>query len=160
MSGHSNFLTKKLTAWTLALCTLILMGCGGGGGGGDTPAGDTGTPGGLSFVVVSSSVGETTGTVTLNVTRAESTNAAAIDYQTNAGTAIAGADYTTQAGTVSFAIGETLKTITIDILNDTLVEGTETFTVSLSNPSGSSLGTNSTHTVSITDDETLSLTLT
>ena len=46
------------------------------------------------------------------------------------------------SGTVSFAAGETSKTITVNVSGDTVVESDEGFTVTLSNPStGATLGT-------------------
>ena len=46
------------------------------------------------------------------------------------------------SGTVSFAAGETSKTITVNVAGDTVVESDEGFTVTLSNPStGATLGT-------------------
>ncbi|WP_345251326.1 Calx-beta domain-containing protein, partial [Kangiella taiwanensis] len=57
-----------------------------------------------------------------------------LDYTTNDGTAAAPGDYTTTAGSLSFTgtPGET-QTIIVPIINDTTVEGDETFTVDLSN---------------------------
>jgi Ca2+-binding RTX toxin-like protein len=55
-----------------------------------------------------------------------------VNFATANGTATAGSDYTGLSGTVNFASGETAKTITVAILNDTLVENPETFTVTLS----------------------------
>ena len=40
------------------------------------------------------------------------------------------------SGTVTFGIGEVVKTITIDVAGDVTPEGSESFTVSLSNPTG------------------------
>ncbi|WP_193369439.1 Calx-beta domain-containing protein [Pelagibius marinus] len=40
------------------------------------------------------------------------------------------------SGSVTFAVGETQKTITIDVAGDVTLESQETFTVSLSNPTG------------------------
>jgi hypothetical protein len=56
-------------------------------------------------------------------------------------------------GTLRFAAGETTKTISIPIVNDSYAEGTERFTVRLSNPSTGSLGPASTATITITDDD-------
>ena len=55
-------------------------------------------------------------------------------YATSDGTATAGADYTADSGTLSFAIGETEKTVSVDVLDDTHDEGSETMTFTLSNP--------------------------
>ena len=40
-------------------------------------------------------------------------------YATSDGTATAGADYTADSGTLSFAIGETEKTVSVTVLDDT-----------------------------------------
>lgn len=45
--------------------------------------------------------------------------------------AVAGQDYVEQTGTVSFAPGETVKTITVPLLDDALVESSECFFVNL-----------------------------
>ena len=61
-------------------------------------------------------------------------------------------DYTTASGSVTFAPGETVKTITVSVLGDTLKEANETFTVNLSNPAALSIAGGS-GTVTIIDDE-------
>ena len=63
-----------------------------------------------------------------------------VDYATADDTATAGTDYTAQTGQLTFAVGETVKTITVAVTGDTLVEEYETFTVTLSNPVGAELG--------------------
>ena len=59
-----------------------------------------------------------------------------VDYATSNGTATAGEDYVAQSGDLTFAAGETAKTIEIEVLDDTHDEGTETMRLTLSNPSG------------------------
>ena len=49
------------------------------------------------------------------------------------GTAVSSSDYLSKTGTLTIAPGETSKTITISILNNTLVEADETFVINLSN---------------------------
>ena len=66
-----------------------------------------------------------------------------IDYTTANGTASAGSDYTSTSGTLTFATGTTTRTITVPIADDAVNESDETFTVTLSNPSGATLGTSS-----------------
>ena len=59
-----------------------------------------------------------------------------VDYATSNGTATAGEDYVAQSGDLTFAAGETAKTIEVAVLGDVHDEGTETMTLTLSNPSG------------------------
>ena len=53
--------------------------------------------------------------------------------------AAAGADYTAVSGTLSFAPGETRKTISVPIIDDSIDEGTEHFLLIFSNPRGATL---------------------
>ncbi|MFO7682633.1 MAG: Calx-beta domain-containing protein [Chloroflexota bacterium] len=60
----------------------------------------------------------------------------AVQYTTLAGTAVPGEDYTVTNGTLTFAPGETLKTISVPIIGDDVSEANETFTVRLQAPTG------------------------
>jgi hypothetical protein len=69
-----------------------------------------------------------------------SLNSFAIDevtvaYTTANGTAIAGSDYLPVAGTLVFAPGDSVKTITVQVTGDTVLEPNETFRLTLFNPS-------------------------
>ena len=75
-----------------------------------------------------------------------------VDYATADVTAQAGVDYTQASGTLTFAAGTTAHTIAVPILADTVVEDTETFTVTLSNAHGATL-TTATAAGTITDDD-------
>jgi hypothetical protein len=100
-------------------------------------------------------VAEGAGSLVLAVSRVNgSIGSASVNYATANGTAVAGSDYTAASGTLSFADGETQKTITIPIVQDTIFEGTETFSVMLSNGTGgATVGTPSKVTISILDDD-------
>ncbi len=63
-------------------------------------------------------------------------------------------DYAASVGTINFAAGEGSKSFSIPIVDDSYAEGTESFTLTLSSPNGSSLGSQATATVTITDNET------
>jgi Calx-beta domain-containing protein len=75
-----------------------------------------------------------------------------VDYATSGGTANAGSDYTAKSGTLVFAAGDTSKQIDVTVTGDLLVEGNETFTVTLSSPFNADLGT-SVATGTITNDD-------
>jgi hypothetical protein len=55
-----------------------------------------------------------------------------VHYSTANGTATAGSDYQSQSGALTFAPGETTKTITVPVTGDRLGESNETFFVNLS----------------------------
>ncbi|UTG92986.1 Calx-beta domain-containing protein [Geobacter sulfurreducens] len=60
-------------------------------------------------------------------------------------------------GTLTFAAGETSKSVTFDVIADTLAEGNETFTLTLTNPSAGIIGTASDSTVVVNDDTNFTL---
>ncbi|MEZ2284944.1 FG-GAP-like repeat-containing protein, partial [Microcoleus sp.] len=83
--------------------------------------------------------------LTFTVTRSNVTNGASSVKYAIAGTATNGSDYNNiggtsgarnATGTINFATGETSKTITLDVLGDTIVEPDETITVTLSEATG------------------------
>ncbi|MEI6162031.1 MAG: Calx-beta domain-containing protein, partial [Roseococcus sp.] len=75
-------------------------------------------------------------TVTLSQASAD---AVTIPWSTQDGTAQAGSDYRAAAGSVTFAPGETSKTISVTILGDAVVEGNESFNLLLGAPSGATI---------------------
>ena len=94
----------------------------------------------------------TTFTVTLSN---PSSRVTTVDYATADGTATAGSDYTkVDTTTLSFAPGETSKEITIAIGGNLIDEPDKTFKVNLSNPTNSTLGTKTTATGTILNDDT------
>jgi ELWxxDGT repeat protein len=62
-----------------------------------------------------------------------------VSYATSDGTATAGADYDAASGTLTFAPGETSKTIDVHLRGDVLPENNETFFVTLTNAHGAAI---------------------
>jgi hypothetical protein len=90
--------------------------------------------------------------VTLTVTRTGDTaGASTVGYGTADGTATERKDYTAAVGRVRFAAGETSKNLNVLIVDDRFADNGETFTVTLSNPSGATLGAQSSASVTISD---------
>ena len=75
-------------------------------------------------------------TVTLS---AASTQTVTVAYATGNGTATAGSDYQAASGTLTFAPGETSKTITVLVNGDRLAEPNETFVVNLSSATNATI---------------------
>ncbi len=61
-------------------------------------------------------------------------------WSTVSDSAVAPDDFVAASGTVSFAPGETSKSVAVTVKGDTLVEGNEVFVVAFSNPSNATLG--------------------
>ena len=75
-----------------------------------------------------------------------------VAYATADGTAVAPGDYASASGTLSFAPGITSQTVTVAVNGDNALEGNEAFTVSLSAPTGATLG-DATGVGTILDDD-------
>jgi streptogramin lyase len=70
---------------------------------------------------------------------APSASPVSVQFATGPGTALVGSDYVTTSGTITFAPGETTRTILVQTVNDGTAEPTETFFVNLSNPTGATI---------------------
>ena len=107
----------------------------------------------LSWSTASTNIAEDGGTLTLTLNRSGTTfNVVTVDFTSIDVTAVDGSDYTATNGTLSFAAGETSHTITVDVAEDDLQEGNQTFRLVLSNPVDATIGTG-TNTVTITDND-------
>jgi hypothetical protein len=92
--------------------------------------------------VTEGNTGTTNATFTVSLSNASSTNVT-VNYATANDTAIAGSDYTALANTLlTFAPGETSKTITVAVTGDTTVEANESFFVNLTNAAGATIADN------------------
>lgn len=76
-----------------------------------------------------------------------------VAYATEPGTAAAGSDFEARSGRLSFAPGETEKTLRVPIAADSADEPDEAFTVVLSAPEHAVLGPDAQATVTIADDD-------
>ena len=81
---------------------------------------------------------------------AASSTPVTVAYATADGNAMAGKDYTAQTGTVSFAPGQTSRLVLLTTNFDSTVDGNETLSVQLSNPTGAIIA-NGTATVTVVD---------
>ncbi len=86
------------------------------------------------------------------ITRSGATGIAITVNLAISGTATNTTDYTTLPGTVSFAANQTVATLNVVPVNDTLTEGPETVLISL-NTGSYDIGANSAATVTITDND-------
>lgn len=109
----------------------------------------------LQFGEAAYSVDEDDGRVTVTVTRtAGSDGEASVRYEVADGTALRPGDYADAGGLLVWAAGDAApKTFTVDIVDDSLVENSETFTVTLSNVTGAALGPVTTTTITIVDND-------
>jgi chitinase len=87
-----------------------------------------------------------------------STSPVTVHFATSNGTATAGSDYVAKTGTLTFAAGETTKTISVAAIGDSVAETNEGFTVALSNPTGATIA-RGTATGTITNDDVVPSTL-
>ncbi len=78
---------------------------------------------------------------------------------TISGTATNGTDYTTITSPLTFPAGQSTVTLPVSIVNDNYAETTETVIITLASGTGYSIGTASTATVSITDNDFAGITV-
>jgi len=117
----------------------------------------------IQFTQATFSANENVGSMSVNVSRTGDTSSVATVNYASSDTAGSAActvigtaassrcDYLTTVGTLTFAAGETSKSIGIPIINDIFTENPESFTLTLSSPTGATLGATSTATLTIND---------
>lgn len=62
-----------------------------------------------------------------------------VDYSTASGTASSGSDFVPKSGTLTFADGETQKSVNVSTIDDSIHEPSETFSFAISNPTGGAI---------------------
>ena len=117
----------------------------------------------IQFTQATFSANETVGSMAVNVSRTGDTSSVATVNYTSSDTAGTAActvkgttassrcDYLTTVGRLKFAAGESSKAIMIPIIDDNFTENPENFTLTLSNPTGATLGATTTATLTIND---------
>ncbi len=118
--------------------------------------GGGGSAGTLQFSTGSTSVGENAGTKTFTVTRTGGDDGpVSVDYETVNGSATFPGDYIQTNDTLNWADNDdNPKTFTVPIVNDSVEEPNQSFSVQLVNPlGGATIGTNNDITVTINDDD-------
>jgi hypothetical protein len=100
-------------------------------------------------------------TATLQIcASAASTSPITVTYTTSNGTAMMGTDYTTTTATATIPAGQTCVNVTIPIIDDAINEPTETFTVTLTNPSNATIADGTGIVTILDNDPTGSTTIT
>jgi hypothetical protein len=115
-----------------------------------------GQPGSLQLSASSYAVNESSGNLIVTVTRVGGTSGVVGATLTIApGTALAGQDYVGTSSTVSFGSGDaSSRVVAIPIVNDSVAELSESFSVTLSAPTGgATLGAPTTAAASVTDND-------
>jgi hypothetical protein len=105
----------------------------------------------VGFAAASSAAGENVSPAVLLVTlSASQPTPVTVHYAATGGTATGGGvDYALEPGTLTFSPGETVQSIPITIIDDSLNEADETIIVTLDSPAGATLNANTTHTHTI-----------
>jgi hypothetical protein len=118
----------------------------------------------IQFTQPTFTIGEAGGSLNVGVARSgDASGSAIVEYLTNdtasnscnqnTGAASSRCDYLQSLGSLRFAPGETSKSIIIPIVDDAYLEGSESFSVTLNSLSGATLGSPSSATVTITDND-------
>ena len=95
----------------------------------------------VQFAASQFPVGESDQAATVMVTRSgDISTPASVDFITSDGSATQKGDYMFTQGRLNFAAGQASKTFPVFIVDDALQEGTESFSVMLSNPIGTTIG--------------------
>jgi hypothetical protein len=102
--------------------------------------------------VIEGDAGTTTVLVDISLS-AQSGQAVSVDYFTTDGTASAGSDYEQASGTVTFAPGELVKQMAVQVKGDVLDEADETFRVVLADAINASIGVQPGLVTILDDDE-------
>lgn len=115
------------------------------------------TPGVVSIQSSVVNARENDGFATIRIVRSQGSDGfVSVDYATFSSSAIADEDFIGESGTVTFAPGETMKTVLVALIDDAVPEANEVFGFAIDNVTGGALLlAPRTATVTITDDDVL-----
>lgn len=122
---------------------------------------DTAPPPVIGFTSAASSAGEAAGQPGMALVFLSSPQASAVsvDWSVSGGTAGA-SDIGTASGSLTFQPGETVRSVPLALVDDVEIEAAETIVLTLSTPqSPAVLGTATTHTVTLTDNDDTTISL-
>ena len=110
----------------------------------------------ISIGIETLSVNEEYGEIVIPITRTGNTDpAVSVDYSINDNSARSGQDFIGTSETLDFASGETVKEIVVEILDDSIFETDESFSIAIGNPTDAVLGNIRTATITIEDDDVI-----
>ncbi len=107
----------------------------------------------VSFRTAALTVGESVGSVSLDVFLSAASDAPITVPLTVSGTATPNTDFTISPNQITFAAGQISASIIVNVIDDTAIEGNETVIVTLGTPTGALLGEIPTKTLTISDDD-------
>jgi hypothetical protein len=115
----------------------------------------TASPPTVQFSLPNYTAGEGNSSAVVTVTRTgDVSGAATVDYATADNSALQRSDYTLAVGTLKFAAGEASKTFTVLITDNAYFQGDRDLNLALTNPTGAGLGSQSTATLTILENDT------
>ncbi len=112
--------------------------------------------GSFAFTASTYSVDENAGALSITVRRTNgSSSSATVNYATSNGTATAGTNYAATQGTLNFGPGETTKTFSVQVTDNSAIDGNRMLNLTLSAPTGgANIIAPSTATLTLVDNET------
>ena len=106
------------------------------------------------FAATNSGALETAGTTLVPVSLSVAATATVtVDYAITAGTATDGLDFVATTGTLTFNPGDSVRHIAVALVDNAVIETSETVLIALSNPVGVYFGSLTNHTLTILDDD-------
>lgn len=113
-----------------------------------------GTQGVLQFSSANYMGDEASGSVTITVTRTGGAlGTVSVPFTASAGTATTGNDFVPTNGVLTFNNGQSSRTFAVRLVDNSAIEPSETVQLTLGTPTGTSLGTPASATLTIVDDD-------